>query len=69
MEIFTFEGAGYNLNGASDMAYSKFGTNYELSIGLLVAHYSVLFFIAMVQREGHGTMHLPQPHNYAIGWD
>jgi len=30
MEISTFQDARYNLNGFPDMAYSKFGPNYEL---------------------------------------
>jgi len=30
MEISTFQDAGHNLIGAPDMAYSKFGPNYEL---------------------------------------
>jgi len=29
MEISTFQDAGHNLNGVLDMAYSKFGSNYE----------------------------------------
>jgi len=30
MEISTFQDAGHNLNGAPDMAYSKFDHNNEL---------------------------------------
>jgi len=30
MEIFTSQDARHNLNRAPDMAYSKFGPNYEL---------------------------------------
>jgi len=30
MEISTFQDAGHNLNWAPDMAYCKFGPNYEL---------------------------------------
>jgi len=54
MEIY-FQDSEYNLNGASDMAYSTFGPNYELNRLTGSLTYSIGRFIFIVSARDKGS--------------